>query len=85
MAFYDELKLRLDAVHTWPSNYLFKFVIPEHQKAELLAIIPTGLIQEKWSRNRNYVSVTIKTRMQNSDEVIMVYEKAASIQGIISL
>ncbi len=85
MTFFEDLKTRLDAVHTWPSSYQFKFVIPEKQKPQLMAIIPTGLIQEKWSRNRNYVSVTVKTRMQSSDEVITIYERAAQIEGIISL
>lgn len=83
--FFEKLKVHLDAVHTWPSSYLFKFVIPEERKAELMAIMPTGLVQEKWSKNKNYVSVTLKTRMNSSDDVILVYEKASHIKGIIAL
>lgn len=83
--FFDKLKVHLDAVHSWPSSYLFKFVIPEQRKSELMALMPTGLVQEKWSKNRNYVSVTLKTRMNSSDEVIHVYERAAQIEGLIAL
>ncbi len=83
--FFDNLKIHLDAVHKWPAAYLFKFVIPEQRKAELMAIIPTGLVQEKWSKNGNYVSVSLKTRMNSSDEVIHVYERASHIQGLIAL
>ncbi|MCX6130123.1 MAG: DUF493 family protein [Proteobacteria bacterium] len=85
MGFYEQLKIRLDAVHTWPSLYLFKFVIPKEKRAELLAIMPTGMIEEKLSRTGKYVSISLKTRIKSSDDVIVVYEEAAKIEGIISL
>jgi len=85
MAFYDQLKLRLDTVHTWPSNYLFKFIVPLHKKGELLDVLPTGLIEEKLSRTGKYISISLKTRVEASDDIIAIYQKAALIEGIVSL
>jgi putative lipoic acid-binding regulatory protein len=85
MAFFDQLKTRLDTVHTWPSNYLFKFIVPMHKKGELLDVLPTGLIEEKLSRTGKYISISLKTRIEASDEVIAVYQKASTIEGIVSL
>jgi putative lipoic acid-binding regulatory protein len=85
MAFFDQLKTRLDTVHTWPSNYLFKFIVPMHKKGELMDVLPTGLIEEKLSRTGKYISISLKTRIEASDEVIAVYQRASTIEGIVSL
>lgn len=85
MAFYEQLKIRLDTVHTWPSHYHFKFIVPLHKKGELLEVLPTGLIEEKLSRTGKYISVSLKTRIEASDDIIAVYKKAALIEGIVSL
>jgi putative lipoic acid-binding regulatory protein len=85
MAFFDQLKSRLDTVHTWPSNYLFKFIVPLHKKSELMKVLPTGLIEEKLSRTGKYISVSLNTRVEASDDIIAVYQRAALIEGIVSL
>ncbi|MDQ3232994.1 MAG: DUF493 domain-containing protein [Pseudobdellovibrionaceae bacterium] len=85
MAFFEQLKGRLDTVHTWPSNYLFKFIVPMQKKSELLDVLPTGLIEEKLSRTGKYISISLKTRVEASDDIIAVYQRAAAIEGIVSL
>ena len=85
MSFYEQLKSRLDTVHSWPSNYQFKFIVPQHKKAELLGILPTGLIEEKLSRTGRYISISLKTRIEASDDIIAVYQRAQLIEGIVSL
>lgn len=85
MASYEQLKTRLDSVHTWPSHYQFKFIVPLHRKVELLEVLPMGLIEEKLSRTGKYISVSLKAHVETSDQIIAVYEKAALIEGIVSL
>jgi hypothetical protein len=82
---YEDLKAKLDEVHQWPDTYLFKFVVPENKKGELLDLVPSGVIQERWSKNQKYVSISLSTVMENSDDVIALYQKAAQIEGIVSL
>lgn len=82
---YHDLKTKLDEVHQWPGPYLFKFVVPEHKKGELLDLVPSGIVQERWSKNQKYVSISLSTVMENSDEVIALYVKASRIEGIVSL
>lgn len=82
---YEDLKAKLDEVHQWPGPYLFKFVVPEAKKGELLDIVPSGMIQERWSKNQKYVSISLHTVMESSDDVIDLYLKASKIEGIVSL
>ncbi len=82
---YHNFKNQLDKIHTWPSSYLFKFVIPEAKKGELLSIMPTGMVQERSSANQKYVSISLTARMENADEVVAVYKQVAHIEGIVTL
>lgn len=85
MTAYVNFKTRLDEIHTWPGSYLFKFVVPEAKKGELLSIMPTGMVQERSSANQKYVSISLTAHMENADEVIEIYKKAANIEGILTL
>ncbi len=85
MDFYTKLKERLESEHNWPGPYLFKFVVPEAQRSQLLGLIPTGLVQERWSSNKRYVSVSIKTQMTDADSVIEVYKRITVVEGVLSL
>ncbi len=85
MSFYEQLKIRLDSVHSWPSLYLFKFIVPLAKKDQLLEVLPTGLIEQKLSRTGKYISISLKAKMQGSDDIIVVYQKAGAIEGIVSL
>ena len=83
--FYDRLKSQLDQFHTWPSQYVFKFIVPAERQEELLPLLPVGQIEQKLSSTGKYVSVTLKAMISDSEQVIAVYQRAGQIQGIVSL
>lgn len=82
---YGKFKNKLDEVHTWPSSYLFKFVVPQAKKGELLSMMPAGMVQERSSSNEKYVAISLTAQMDNSDEVVAVYKQVAQIEGIVTL
>lgn len=76
------------ALQEWPNVYLFKFIIPNEpvQIAQLSALFgdDSDLVMHP-SRNSKFVSFSVKELMLDVDSIIAVYEKASSINGIISL
>lgn len=87
--FYKKLKEQLSDTSIWPSEYLFKFIVPS-DKEKILAIQDifnnTGaVIQTKESRNGKYTSISINVRMKNPDAVIIKYKEVALVEGVISL
>ena len=85
MDFYERFRSRLDEVHAWPAHYLFKFIVPNGEKATLLALLPMGQIAEKPSQNGKYIAISLKIKAHNAEEVIAVYQRVAGIPGIVSL
>jgi hypothetical protein len=83
--FYDRLKISLEKSQKWPGTYLFKFIVPTAQKAELLALLPLGSIQLKESRGSKYLAVSLTSKMTDATEVIQVYQKVSTVTGIVSL
>jgi len=87
--FYEKLKLRLDETTTFPSKYLYKFIVPadELKVKEIEFIFNYGgaIIDTKSSKTGKYTSVSILIEMQSSDEIISKYKLAEKIEGIISL
>lgn len=82
------LRKQLDAVHKWPSLYVFKFVLPsdEHRILQLKAIFDENAeVSTKLSGKGNYTSITVKEVLLCADDVFARYEKASKIEGIISL
>lgn len=72
----------------WPSTYLFKFILPNDNESisKLLSIFGTENNQQMQnSRNGKYVSITIEELMMSADDVIVKYEKAALLKGVMSL
>lgn len=87
--FYDKLKESLDNSSTYPSKYLFKFIVPttKNQLKEVKDIfdLPGVVINTKASRTNKYISVSITKVVKSSDEIIAKYKEVAGIEGIISL
>ena len=81
----ESLREKLDQHYIWPSLYTFKFIVPKGKEEEVKNLFPNHEASERKSKNGNYTSVTINMMMPNSDSVIDVYEKVASIEGIIAL
>jgi len=87
--FYKNLKIKLEETTTFPTKYMFKFIIPSNQeKLQLMNDMFNHLgavITTKKSKNGKYSSLTILVVMQNVDEIINKYEEVDTIEGVISL
>lgn len=89
-AFYHKLKEKLEASDTWPTNYLYKFIVPSSETniQKLTGIFDNlgAVIQTKQSSKGKYTSVSIHLQMKNPDEVIKKYKEVGEkVEGVISL
>ncbi|APU69854.1 MAG: DUF493 family protein [Bacteroidota bacterium] len=88
--FYAKLKKQLQDTAMWPSEYLYKFIVPtQEDKIQQIEDIFDNLgavIETKQSKNGKYTSVSINVRMKNPDAVIAKYKEVAEkVEGVISL
>ena len=87
--FYGRLREELLKNSAWPSDYLYKFIVPtDKQKiAEINKIFDnTGaVIESKQSRKGKYTSLSITVNLKNPDEVIAEYKEVGKVEGVISL
>lgn len=87
--FYNKLKGRLEETSSWPSEYLFKFIVPTaKEKIKRIEDIfdNTGaVIGTKASRKGSYTSVSVNVRMSSPDAVIKKYKEVSVVEGVISL
>jgi putative lipoic acid-binding regulatory protein len=87
--FYERLRLELNSSMEWPSEYLFKFIVPTSpEKIERVenAFDQMGaVIDTKHSKTGKYTSVSINVQMQNAQQIIDKYLELATVEGIISL
>lgn len=88
-AFYHRLREDLEKSTTWPSPYLYKFIIvsDEKKKEAITAVFDhTGaVIRTRLSSNGKYMSISVRVHLKDPDEVIAYYKKAGAIEGVISL
>lgn len=87
--FYDRLKKQLEEDTTWPSPYLFKFIVPASLEkiAEIEAVFDgtDAEISTRDSSKGTYSSVSIKVTMQSPDAVVQKYLEVSNVEGVISL
>jgi putative lipoic acid-binding regulatory protein len=87
--FYKKLQVQLDDTTQFPSDYLYKFIVPtdENQVKEVKDLFNNAgaVIKTKKSKTGKYSSLSIVIKLKNSDEVISYYKKVEKIKGIISL
>lgn len=84
----DKLRKQLEDYHTWPSVFMFKFVVPsDKEKIKQLHTIfgESAEYRERLSKNGNYTSVTIREMVMNTDQVFERYTAASAIEGVIAL
>ncbi len=81
----ESLREKLDQHYIWPSLYTFKFIVPKEKVEEIKGLFPKHESTEKYSKNGNYISVTLKMMMPGSDAVIDVYNLASGVEGLIAL
>lgn len=75
----------LDDQTEWPTDYLFKFIVPRPELEDLKSALGEESPRVRASSKGNYVSVTIERKMTSSDEVIAVYQSVAEVEGVIAL
>jgi putative lipoic acid-binding regulatory protein len=87
--FYQKLKETLLESTTFPTTYLFKFILPnnnlEEEKLLKLFDLQGAVISTKDSKTNKYKSFTINIVMYSVEDVILKYKEASTIKGIISL
>lgn len=87
--FYIRLKEELNNTSTWPTLYLFKFIVPtDKQKVDQVenAFNNMGaVIKTNQSKTGKYTSCSIHVQMKSADTVIEKYKELSTIEGIISL
>lgn len=84
-AWFDSFRLRLDQNHSWPTLYIFKFIVPKGKEDEVRKLFPLHSTSERESKNGNYISLTFQMMMPSGSAVIDVYKKASAIEGLIAL
>ena len=88
--FYKKLKVQLEDSTSWPSAYLYKFIVEtDVQKISLIESIfnhSGAVIKTNESKNGKYTSVSINVVMKDPDAVISKYiEVTTQVEGVISL
>lgn len=87
--FYIRLKSELEESTTWPSVYLYKFIVPTN--ATNINLVENtfnnmgAVIKTNSSKTGKYTSISVNVTMQNADKVIEKYQELSTIEGIISL
>jgi uncharacterized protein len=83
---HQKFRALLEEEYVWPADFHFKFIVPVGQVDALQSLLnTTARVNVRLSRNNRYASVSARMKMASSDEVIYVYEKVGSIEGIIAL
>ena len=87
--FYERLKIELDMSNTWPSEYLFKFIVPTDtekiQKVEEAFDCMGAVIKTTKSKTGKFTSLSVDVQVKDSQEIIDKYLEVSTIEGIISL
>lgn len=88
--FYKKLKNQLYETTTWPSEYLYKFIVPSDilkiKKIESFFDNLGAVITTTESKNGKYTSVSISVTIKNPEAVISIYKDVAKhVEGVISL
>jgi len=87
--FYKKLKNSLLETINFPSDYMFKFIIPN--KSELKKQFQSvfnfegAVITTKPSKKGKFMSYTVILKVKSVNEVILKYKEVSKIKGIISL
>ena len=88
--FYEKLKTQLYDTTTWPTEYLYKFIVKSDLKkiAEIEALFNSigAVINTIESKNGKYTSISIHVLMKDPDALIAKYKEVAEkVEGVISL
>tara|TARA_Y100000385_G_scaffold291944_1_gene374372 strand:+ start:5888 stop:6181 length:294 start_codon:yes stop_codon:yes gene_type:complete len=89
-SFYINLKEKLYDTTSWPSEYLYKFIVKVNQSkiSTIESIFDNmgAVIKKIPSKNGNYVSISVNVVMKNPEFVIAKYKEVGRlVEGVISL
>jgi len=86
---YTKLRAKLEETTTFPTKYMFKFIVPfsnsKINKIENMFNNIGAVITTKSSKSNKYKSLTIVAMMKSVNDVINKYEEVDTIDGVISL
>lgn len=82
---FEKFKSLLDDKYEWPCDYTFKFVVASHNEHKLAEEFLEERVSKKSSRTGKYVSYTVIKEMHSSEDVVSIYSKVGSIDGVMSL
>ena len=88
--FYTKLKSQLYETSSWPTAYLFKFIITSEQhKIDTIESVFDNMgavINSTASKKGNYVSISIHVVMKDPEAVVEKYKQISrDVEGVISL
>ena len=87
--FYLRLKEELSNSTLWPSEYLYKFILPSdiHKIAKVEAAFNDlgAVITTQQSKTGKFTSISISVTMPSVQSVIDKYIAVSDVEGIISL
>ena len=87
--FYRKLKIQLEDTSSWPSVYLYKFIVPTSEdkinKIQNIFDNTGAVIESKQSKKGTYTSISITVNLANADAVIEKYKEVGKVEGVISL
>ena len=87
--FYKKLKKTLLETTKFPTEYMYKFIIPasddKFKEIENVFDNMGAVINSKPSKTGKYTSLTILVNMKTADEIIEKYKEVAKVEGVISL
>ncbi len=81
----EKFRELLDESYTWPDFYEFKFIVKTAAKNDILVKLSGFAISETLSKNGNYVAISARRLMKNTQEVLDIYDEMSKVDGIISL
>ncbi len=81
----SKFKELLDETYCWPCSYTFKFIVPKGQVALAKQILIGLQLSEKASGKGNYISITATKIFNGAEEIILIYQKMAIVEGVVSL
>ncbi|MDX2361128.1 MAG: DUF493 domain-containing protein [Crocinitomicaceae bacterium] len=84
---FDNLRKQLE-LQEWPDVFMFKFIVPNDSEkvAKVTSLFDDGAdLRYQQSKTGKYVSVSAKELMVDVDSIIVKYQSAAAIDGVIAL
>lgn len=81
---FTGLRAALDKHVKFPTNYVFKFIVPRTELPHLLALLDGMELTTRDSATGKYVSVTVEHVVRQAEHVIEVYERVRIVKGIMS-